>query len=184
MARPRDVVMQRPTILFVGINPGETSGKVGHHFAGPGNPFWKLLHAAGITPIELPAAEDQRLVEFQHALVNLCTRPTKTASELTSAELARGARRLVATVRELEPEVVALVGVTLYPIVCKQLGIPKAQQTPGPGPKPELVGGARLFVVPNPSGLNASFPSFDAKLPWFRQLALYAGLGKPSPTSA
>ncbi len=186
MARPRDVITQRPKILFVGINPGETSGKVGHHFAGPGNPFWKLLHASGITPVELRAEEDQRLAEHGYALVNLCRRPTKTAAELTRDELARGAKRLVARVRAIEPAVVALVGVTLYPIV---VGRPRARRapkqvlTPGPGPKPELIAGARLFVVPNPSGLNASFPSFAAKLVWFRQLALFAGIGNPAAAS-
>ncbi|HEY5920859.1 MAG TPA: mismatch-specific DNA-glycosylase, partial [Kofleriaceae bacterium] len=80
MPRPRDIVTDHPAILFVGINPGNTSGKVGHHFAGPGNPFWRLLHAAGLTPIELRADEDQRLVEFGYGLINLCTRPTKTAA--------------------------------------------------------------------------------------------------------
>lgn len=182
MPRPRDVVTDHPTILFVGINPGDTSGKVGHHFAGPGNPFWKLLHAAGLTPIELSAEEDQRLAELGYGLVNLCTRPTKTAAELTREELARGAVQLRKKVRAMQPEVVALVGVTLYPIVCpRERGAPKPP--PGPGPKPELIEGARLFVVPNPSGLNASFPTFAAKLPWFRQLALFAGIGKPSATS-
>lgn len=179
MPRPADVVMQRPTILFVGINPGATSGKVGHHFAGPGNPFWKLLHASGLTPIELRAEEDQRLVEFGYALVNLCGRTTKTAAELTRAELVRGAKQLREKVRAMQPEVVALVGVTLYPLVVRRerkRGEPKQTLTPGPGPKPELVESARLFVVPNPSGLNASFPSFEAKLPWFRQLALFAGV--------
>ena len=67
MPRPRDIIAKRPKILFVGINPGSTSGKVGHHFAGPGNPFWKLLHAAGLTPIVLPADEDGRLAEFGYA---------------------------------------------------------------------------------------------------------------------
>lgn len=191
MPKVRDVVAERPTILFVGINPGETSGKLGHHFAGPGNPFWRLLHAAGLTPIELRPDEDQRLAEFGYALTNICTRTTKTAAQLSRAELARGAKQLRAKVRAMQPEVVALVGVTLYPIV-----VPRdrgAKPTPGPGPKPELVEDARLFVVPNPSGLNASFPTFDAKLAWFRQLALFAGVesapaaslgaGKPSAIS-
>ena len=205
MPRPRDIVTDRPAILFVGINPGETSGKVGHHFAGPGNPFWRLLHAAGLTPIVLRADEDQRLVEFGYGLINLCTRPTKTAAELSRAELARGAKQLRAKVRRMQPDVVALVGVTLYPIVVRGdrkrgEGKPgerkrgkrgkrgkgdesKQVLTPGPGAKPELVEGARLFVVPNPSGLNASFPTFAAKLPWFRQLARFAGIGKPPATS-
>lgn len=181
MPRPRDVIREHPAILFVGINPGATSGKVGHHFAGPGNPFWKLLHSAQLTPRELTAAEDQRLAEFGHALVNLCTRPTTIAAELTRAELARGRNLLLAKIRQMRPGVVALVGVTLYPIV---VGTAAAKASPGPGPKPELLEGARLFVVPNPSGLNASFPSFAAKLPWFEQLRAFAyGSGKPSATS-
>src|SRR5688572_24805135 len=117
MPRPRDITMARPKILFVGINPGATSGKVGHHFAGPMNPFWQLLHTAGLVPVELRADEDQRLVEFGYALVNLCSRPTKTAAELARAELERGRKRLIAKVREMQPEIVALVGVTLYPVV-------------------------------------------------------------------
>lgn len=173
--------MQRPAILFVGINPGQTSGKVGHHFAGPGNPFWRLLHAAAITPIELRADEDQRLVEFGCALVNVAGRTTRTAAELTRAELERGVEQLREKIRAMQPDVVALVGVTLYPIVTRQPrkpGEPKYVLTPGPGAKPERIEGARLFVVPNPSGLNASFPSFEAKLVWFRQLAAFAGIGK------
>jgi TDG/mug DNA glycosylase family protein len=171
MPRPRDVLCDRPAILFVGINPGATSGRVGHHFAGPGNPFWKLLHAAGLTARELTAAEDQRLCDEGHALVNLCTRPTATAAELTRAELARGRTRLLATIEALRPEVVALVGVTLYPIV---FGTRAAKDSPGPGAKPERLGGARVFVVPNPSGLNATFPTFASKLPWFLQLRAFA----------
>lgn len=179
MPRPRDVVVDRPSILFVGINPGETSGKVGHHFAGPGNPFWKLLHAAGLTPVVLRADEDQRLAEFGYALTNICSRTTKTAAELSRDELAKGAAQLRKKVRAMQPRVVALVGVTLYPIVVpRERGAPKA--VPGPGAKPELVEGAPLFVVPNPSGLNASFPSFESKLVWFRQLAEFAGIATPS----
>jgi TDG/mug DNA glycosylase family protein len=181
MPRPRDIVLAHPRILFVGINPGKTSGRVGHHFAGPGNPFWKLLHAAGLTPVVLRADEDGRLAEFGYGLVNLVGRTTQTAAELTRDELARGATQLRKKIRAMEPEVVALVGVTLYPIVVRrERGQPL---TPGPGEKPERIEGARLFVVPNPSGLNASFPSFESKLVWFRQLAELAGAGKPSATS-
>ena len=165
MPRPRDIVTARPRILFVGINPGRTSGRVGHHFAGPGNAFWRLLHAAGLVPVVLRADEDRRLVEHQLALVNLCPRPTRTAAELSRAELVRGAKRLHRKVRALRPEVVALVGVTLYPVILGRTA------TPGPGLKPERLEGARVFVLPNPSGLNATFPTFEAKLPWFVQLA-------------
>jgi TDG/mug DNA glycosylase family protein len=168
MPRPRDVVTKRPTILFVGINPGATSGKVGHHFAGPGNPFYRLLHASGLTSEELVAAEDQRLVEWNYALVNLAARTTKTAAELTRDELVRGRKLLLHKIKAMKPAVVALVGVTLYPIVFGKTA------TPGPGPKPETLDGARVFVVPNPSGLNATYPTFEAKLPWFVALREFA----------
>jgi len=167
MPRPRDVLVDRPTILFVGINPGATSAAVGHHFAGPGNTFWKLLFAAGLTPHELTWAEDQALSTFGHALVNLSTRSTRTAAELTRDDLARGRKRLLRIIDRLQPRVVALVGVTLYPII---VGSAAAKASPGAGPKPERLAGARLFVVPNPSGLNATFPTFAAKLPWFEAL--------------
>lgn len=171
MPRPRDVVCDHPTILFVGINPGATSGAVGHHFAGPGNTFWKLLATAKLTPIELRADEDGRLPAFGLALVNMAARPTKTAAELSRGELQRGRARLLGNVRAMQPAVVALVGVTLYPLL---VGSAAAKAAPGPGAKRELVEGARLFVVPNPSGLNATFPTFAAKLPWFRKLRTFA----------
>jgi len=167
--------MDRPQILFVGINPGAVSGKVGHHFAGPSNPFWKLLHVAGLTPVELKAEEDHRLVEWRLALVNLCSRPTKLASELKRKELLTGRKALVKKVTAMKPEVVALVGITLYPIVFARTDrkAPKVELTPGPGAKAEMLDGAHVFVLPNPSGLNASFPTFEAKLPWFVALREY-----------
>jgi TDG/mug DNA glycosylase family protein len=164
MPRPRDILCPHPRILFVGINPGATSGRVGHHFAGPANPFWQLLHTAGLTPVELRADEDGRLAQFGCGLVNLCTRPTATAAELERAELARGAKRLHKLAAGAHPRVVALVGVTLFPIV---FGSAAMKLEPGPGAKTPLLAGARVFVVPNPSGLNASFPTFGAKLPWY-----------------
>src|ERR1041385_6879619 len=130
MPRPADVVAKNPRILFVGINPGATSGKVGHHFAGAGNPFWKLLHASGLTPVELTAAEDGRLPEFDYALVNLAARPTKTAAEHSGNEMQRGRELLLAKIRTMQPGIVALVGITLYPIV---LGLKGKLAHPGPG---------------------------------------------------
>src|SRR5437762_13700301 len=88
--RPRDIIIEHPRILFVGINPGRTSGAVGHHFAGPGNPFWRLLHAARLVPVELVAADDGRLVEWGYGLVNLCSQTPATAAELTRDDPAPG----------------------------------------------------------------------------------------------
>ena len=165
MPRLQDVVVEsRPRLLLVGINPGRRSGAVGHHFAGNGNPFWRLVHAAALTPVLLGYEEDQRLAEFGIALTNLCPRTTRTAAELGAAEIARGRRALHEKIARWKPAVVGLVGVTLYRLV-----LPDAK-TPGPGEKPERIVGARVFVVPNPSGLNASFPGFAHKLVWFEKL--------------
>jgi TDG/mug DNA glycosylase family protein len=173
--RPQDVLSNKPEILFVGINPGVISGKTGHHFAGPSNPFWKLLHAAGLTPIELKAEEDHRLTEWNLALVNLCPRPTQIATELERKELLAGRNALVKKIAAVQPRVVALVGVTLYPVVFARADrkAPMPVLPPGPGEKPQLIEGAHVFVLPNPSGLNASFPTFEAKLPWFVALRAY-----------
>ncbi len=175
MPRPTDVIAQRPEILFVGINPGVTSGKTGHHFAGPANPFYKLLFAAGLTPIEIEAADDQRLPEWGLALVNLVPRPTQLASELKRPELHAGRRALRTKVAAMQPKILALVGVMLYPIVFARetRKDPMPELVPGPGAKPQLFEGAHVFVVPNPSGLNASFPTFAAKLEWFAKLRDY-----------
>jgi double-stranded uracil-DNA glycosylase len=160
----RDVLVERPRILFVGINPSLTSGRVGHHFAGPGNPFWRLLHAAGIVPEPLTYEKDARLAEFGLALTNLCPRATRSAAELTSKEMERGRRALARKVARLKPEVVAFVGLTLYQ---RYFG---HAQSGGAGRKDERISGARVFVVPNPSGLNAAFPGFRHKLEWYQRL--------------
>jgi TDG/mug DNA glycosylase family protein len=163
----RDVVVDRARVLLVGINPGRRSGAVGHHFAGNGNPFWRLLAAARLTPVLLAYEEDQRLAEFGVALTNLCPRTTRTAAELTGAELARGRATLARKIARWRPAVVAFVGLTLYRTYFAGRG------TPGAGPKPERIAGARVFVVPNPSGLNASFPGFAHKLVWYRRLRVF-----------
>ena len=167
MPRLHDVLCERPRLLLVGINPGLRSAALGHHFAGLGNPFWRLLHAAGLTPELLDAEDDVRLADFGIALTNLCPRPTRAASELTRDELIRGRKALLHKCRQLQPKVVALVGITLH----AQIFGPGAER--GPGAKTERLGGAPVFVVPNPSGLNASFPGFAHKLIWFVRLRAF-----------
>ena len=163
----------RPRILFVGINPSLTSARVGHHFAGPGNPFYRLLHAAGFVPAPLTCVDDVRLPEFGLALTNIAARATREASELTALDYARGRKALAHTIAAIEPEVVAFVGGTAY----RQFFGPSA--TAGPGPKPERIGNAAVFVVPNPSGRNAAFPGFNDKLVWYRGLKRWADRRRP-----
>jgi TDG/mug DNA glycosylase family protein len=158
----------RPRILFVGINPSLTSARVGHHFAGPGNPFFRLLHAAGLVPEPMTCADDVRLPELGLALTNIAARPTREASELTADDYARGRRRLARTIAAIRPSVVAFVGGTAY----RQFVGPSASA--GPGLKPERIVGAAVFVVPNPSGRNAAYPGFADKLVWYRRLKRWA----------
>ena len=164
MPRLKDVVVERPDVLLVGINPGLRSGAVGHHFAGNGNPFWRLLEKSKLTPRLIHYEEDQTLADFRIALTNLCPRVTRTAAELESEEIERGRRALARKIAKLRPRVVAFVGVSLYQTYFR------LSKSGGPGEKPETIAGARVFVVPNPSGLNASFPGFEHKLVWFEAL--------------
>jgi double-stranded uracil-DNA glycosylase len=169
-ARLRDRLCRGPRILFVGINPSLRSAAVGHHFAGPGNPFWRLLHAARLVPQPLTFADDARLPEWGLALTNIVPRPTRSAAALAPAEYVRGRVRLAGLIARLEPRVVAFVGVTVYRHF---FGLGSGG---GAGPKPERIGKARVFVVPNPSGLNATYPGFADKLVWYRRLRRFAGI--------
>jgi TDG/mug DNA glycosylase family protein len=175
MPRLRDVVAPQLRALFVGINPGLRSWELGHNFAGRGNPFWRLLHAAGLIDRPIEFTEERRLLDCGFGITNVCARPTRSAGELSRAELAAGARALERRVRRLRPAVVVFVGLTIYQQIFGRLA------TPGAGAKPERFGGARVFVVPNPSGLNASFPGFAHKLVWFEALRDYLGAPDTPP---
>jgi TDG/mug DNA glycosylase family protein len=164
----------RPRILFVGINPSLTSAAVGHHFAGPGNPFWRLLHAAKLIPEPFTYEDDVRLPACGVALTNIVARPTRAASELTPDEFKAGRAHLARLIARLQPEVVAFVGVTVY----RAFFGPRV--TMGAGPKPERIGRARVFVVPTPSGLNAAYPGFADKLVWFKRLKRFVEQPTPS----
>ena len=170
MAKLRDILKPRPRILFVGINPSIRSEQMGHHFASPANPFWRLLHAARLLPEELKCEDDARLVEFDLALTNLCARATRSAAELSTAEMIEGQKLLARKIRRVQPQVVAFVGVSIYR---RFFGVAQGE---GAGAKQEMIHGARVFVLPNPSGLNASFPGFQDKLIWFERLRKFAEL--------
>jgi len=158
----------RPRILFVGINPSLHSARTGHHFAGPGNPFYRLLHAAGLVPEPLTFVDDVRLPAYGLALTNIAERATREAAELNPDDYAQGRRRLARTIATIRPAAVAFVGSTAY----RQFVGPSASA--GPGPKPERIAGAAVFVVPNPSGRNAAYPGFRDKLVWYRRLKRWA----------
>jgi len=153
-------------VLFVGINPSLRSAEVGHHFARPGNRFWPALHAAGYTPRLLTPEEDGLLPSFGVGVVNIVWRPTRAAAELPVAELRAGAVELEATVRAWAPRLVAVVGVVAYRTA---FGRPHANI----GLREERVGDRPVWVLPNPSGLNAHYKPADfGRL--FAQARLYA----------
>jgi TDG/mug DNA glycosylase family protein len=168
LRRLPDRVGVRPRILFVGINPSLRSAALGHHFAGPGNPFWRLLHAAGLVPEPLTFADDVRLPGLGLGITNIATRPTRSADELAPADFAAGRHRLRRLIARARPRVVAFVGVVAY----RQFTGTAAAG--GCGARSERIHGARVFVVPNPSGRNAAYPGFRDKLVWYRRLARFA----------
>ena len=152
--RVPDVVAADLDVLFCGINPGLWSGAVGHHFAHPGNRFWKVLHGAGFTPIVVDPTEDRRLLEFGLGITNLVPRVTARASELGADELRAGGRSLTRKVRRLAPRAVAFVGIGAYRTA---LSRPRARI----GEQPEAMGRSRVWALPNPSGLQAHYQMDD-----------------------
>ncbi|MEV0620638.1 G/U mismatch-specific DNA glycosylase [Nonomuraea sp. NPDC050404] len=143
-----DVLGPSMKVLFCGINPGLMSEATGHHFARPGNRFWPALHLSGFTPRLLAPAEQHLLPSYGLGITNIVPRASAKAAELTREELAAGGRALAAKVAELAPQVLAVLGVSAYRTA---FALPKARI----GPQDSLVGGARVWVLPNPSGLNA-----------------------------
>jgi double-stranded uracil-DNA glycosylase len=140
--------------LFCGINPGLYSGATGHHFARPGNRFWPALHAAGFTPRRLQPWEEGELLALGYGITNLVERATAAADELNADELVAGAAALAVKVVTYRPRTVALLGVTAYRTAFQR---PRAVV----GPQPERLHGAALWVLPNPSGLNAHYTPAD-----------------------
>jgi double-stranded uracil-DNA glycosylase len=145
-----DLVGPDLRVLFCGINPGTLSGELGLHFARPGNRFWKLLHAGGFTESVLAPAEQHRLPELGIGITNLVGRVTAAASELSVSELREGASRLESKVRDLRPRCVAVLGLQAYRTAFRRPGATI-------GPQPEGIGGTLLWLLPNPSGLQARY---------------------------
>jgi TDG/mug DNA glycosylase family protein len=161
-----DVIAPDLRVLFCGINPGLYSGATGYHFARPGNRFWPALYASGFTPRRLDPSEQAELVDYGLGITNLVARATARADELTAAELREGGDILVRKVARYRPRRLAIVGITAYR---GAFGRPKAVV----GRQPEPIAGVPVWVLPNPSGLNAhSTPrSLAAQFAELRQLA-------------
>jgi double-stranded uracil-DNA glycosylase len=156
----RDRIKPGVRVLFVGINPGIRSAQTGHHFAGYSNRFWKLLTESGLVPEPITYLDDDRLPEFGFGITNLIARPSPGIDDLAPREYVQGWKTLSAKVRRHRPQVLALVGVTLYRAILPLLDGTVARPRAGGsvlGSQPQVVHGARVFVLPNPSGRNANF---------------------------
>jgi double-stranded uracil-DNA glycosylase len=137
-------------VLFVGINPGLYSAATGHHFARPGNRFWPALHLAGFTTRQLHPSEQRALLKEGWGITNLVNRGTATAEELAPEEFVKGRHRLAAKVRRYRPRVLAFLGVGAY---CHAFERKLARV----GPQAGRFEGAQVWLLPNPSGLNANY---------------------------
>jgi TDG/mug DNA glycosylase family protein len=165
-----DLIAPGLKVLFCGINPGLYSGATGHHFARPGNRFWPALHLAGFTPRLIHPWEEHLILPYRLGITNLVARATASAAELTADELRAGRRRLERKVKRYEPAWIAVVGIGAYRTA---FGRPGAE----PGPQPEHLHGSGLWLLPNPSGLNAHHQLSDLTRA-FEQLGSTAERGK------
>jgi double-stranded uracil-DNA glycosylase len=157
-----DIVAPGLQVLFVGINPGLLSAARKEHFARPGNRFWPALHLSGFTPRQLKPSEQYELLDYGLGITNMVARASARADELSKQEFVQGAEILTGLTEKYSPQTVAIVGIGAYRL---GFGRPKATI----GPQPEKLGPAKLWVLPNPSGLNAHYqlPALAAE---FRKL--------------
>jgi TDG/mug DNA glycosylase family protein len=157
-----DVIGPNLRVLFCGINPGLYTAAVGHHFARPGNRFWPALYAGGFTERLLSPFDERELLESGYGITNVVSRTTNSADQLSREEIIAGGEELRAKVLTYRPRVLAVLGVGAYRTAFNQ---PKATV----GRQEETIGDTVLWVLPNPSGLNANYqPPALARL--FREL--------------
>ena len=154
-------------VLFVGINPGVRSAQTGHHFAGPSNRFWKLLFESGLVAQPVRHEDDDRLPSLGFGITNICARATPGIDTLTPQEYVVGREKLRRKILRYKPGIVAMVGVTVFRAM-----FPARKGAVALGLQPETIGGAAVFVLPNPSGRNANF-TYQEMLEAFRALKAY-----------
>jgi len=150
----RDVIAPDLRVLFCGINPGLYTAAVGHHFARPGNRFWPALHSGGFTDRLLSPFDERELLKSGYGITNVVRRTTATADLLTKEEIVVGGKRLTKKVLRYRPRILAILGMGAYRVAFNE---PKA----GLGRQREMIGPTLVWVLPNPSGLNANYQAAD-----------------------
>jgi len=149
-----DVIAKNLRVLFCGINPGLYTAAVGHHFARPGNRFWPALYKSGFTDRLLSPFDERELLSHNLGITNVVSHATASASEVTKEDFVRGGRTLRRKVRRYRPRIVAILGIEAYRKAFGQLEVEIGEQD-------ETIDDARLWVLPNPSGLNANYQLKD-----------------------
>lgn len=167
-----DILAPGLDVLFVGLNPGRHSAQSGHHFAGPGNLFWRLLHEAGFTPRRLVAAEDRALLQWRLGLTNLVDRPSRGQADLRRAELVAGGEALRAKVATYRPRIVACLGKEVFRAYADR---PAGAALPW-GWQPPVQAGVLAFLAPNPSPRST--------IPYAQRLALFQELARAARRTA
>ncbi len=153
-----DLIDYNLKVLFCGINPGIWSGATGFHFAKPGNRFWKALYLGGFTDRLLHPSEEHELLELGYGITSFCKRTTARADELTAEEFVEGGKNLVRKIKKYKPKNLAVLGIGAYRTAFQK---PKATL----GLQAKKIGAANVWLLPNPSGLNAHYQLNDlAKL--------------------
>ncbi len=145
--RVPDVIAENLSVLFCGINPGLYSAAVGHHFAGPGNLFWPTLHKAGLTPRLFTAFDEPEMLALGYGITNLVPRASANAEDLTKEELRAGARTVKRKVRKFKPRFLVVLGLAAYRTAFEKTKAQVGFQDP--------IGSSTVYLLPNPSGLNA-----------------------------
>ena len=145
-----DIIAPGLRVLFCGINPGLYTAAIGHHFGRPGNRFWPTLHASGFTPRLLDPSEEHELLPLGYGITNVVARATVGADELTKKEIVAGGEVLTAKVLEFAPLYLAILGIGAFRTAFAK---PKVAI----GLQPDPIGETRVWVLPNPSGLNAHY---------------------------
>jgi TDG/mug DNA glycosylase family protein len=166
--RVPDIIKPGLRVLFCGINPGQMSGALGQHFARPGNRFWKVLHLAGFTERPLAPAEQWSLLERGIGITNLVSATSRAATDLTTEQLRTGALALESRVARYHPEFVAMLGMQAYRLAFRR---PRAMI----GEQADRLSGARLWLLPNPSGLQARY-GLSEMVAMFSELREAAGM--------
>jgi TDG/mug DNA glycosylase family protein len=162
-----DLITGQLDVLFCGINPGLAAAATGHHFEGRSNRFWRVMHLAGFTPVEITPQEDRRILDYGCGLTTVVTRPTAAADELSRDEFAEAAAGFEAKIATYTPRFVAFLGKAAYAGLTGERDIAWGRQQ-------DLLQGSTVWVLPNPSGRNRAF-SLDQLVHAYRELRVARG---------